>query len=73
MELVNAYKVLEVAKYGGKPLEVELHVIALGDGLAIVSLPGEIFTELGMYIKQRSPFANTMVVELSNNNIGLYR
>jgi hypothetical protein len=45
-------------------------VIALGDQLAIVSLPGEVFVELGLYIKERSPFSNTMVVELSNNHLG---
>ena len=35
---------------------------------AIVTLPGEIFVELGLAIKRRSPFPNTFVVELANDN-----
>ena len=35
-----------------------------------MSLPGEVFVELGLAIKKRSPFARTFVVELANENIG---
>jgi len=35
-----------------------------------VSVPGEYFTELGMDIKHRSPFKQTVVVELANGSIG---
>ena len=35
---------------------------------AIVTLPGEIFVELGLAIKERSPFANTLVIELANES-----
>ncbi|MBI3874457.1 MAG: hypothetical protein HY300_00490 [Verrucomicrobia bacterium] len=54
----------------GKPQEVEVQVIALGDDLAFVSLPGEIFVELGMAIKQASPFKHTIIAELANGAIG---
>lgn len=50
----------------GSTLPVEVTVIALGTDLAIVCLPGEVFVDLGLAIKQASPFRNTMVVELSN-------
>ncbi|MCE5345343.1 MAG: neutral/alkaline non-lysosomal ceramidase N-terminal domain-containing protein [Bacteroidales bacterium] len=70
LELVNAYKVLDVLDRKGEPLDAEVQVIALGDQCAIVGLPGEIFTELGMYIKSRSPYTNTMVIELANGSIG---
>jgi neutral ceramidase len=50
----------------GAHLPVEVHVLAIGDELAIVCLPGEIFVELGLAIKQASPFRTTLVVELSN-------
>jgi hypothetical protein len=70
MKLVNAFKVLDVAARAGKPLEVEVQVIALGDELAWVSLPGEVFVELGLAIKQRSPFKQTMLAELANGSIG---
>lgn len=70
MKLVKAYQVLDVAAREGKPLEVEVQVIALGDELAWVSLPGEIFVELGLAIKKRSPFKQTMIAELANGSIG---
>jgi neutral ceramidase len=70
LELVNAYKVVDVLDRKGEPLNAEIQVIALGDQCAIVCLPGEIFTELGMYIKSRSPYIYTMIVELTNGSIG---
>jgi hypothetical protein len=55
-DLVRAFKIVEVAERSGRPLEAEVQVITLGDRLAWVGLPGEIFTELGMMIKLGSPF-----------------
>lgn len=49
------------------PLEVQ--VFRIGDDVAIVGLPGEIFTELSMAIKKASPFKTTLVVELTNSHI----
>ncbi len=69
MEQVNAFKVLDVAAREGTPQEVEVQVIALGD-VAWVSLPGEIFVELGLEIKKKSPFPHTTIVELANGSIG---
>ena len=70
MKLVRAYKVLDVAAREGRPLEVEVQVLTVGDDLAWVSLPGEVFVELGLAIKQRSPFRQTMIIELANGSIG---
>lgn len=70
MELVKAFKVLDIAARQGKPLEVEVQVIAMGDELAWVSLPGEIFVELGLSIKAASPFKQTHIAELANGSIG---
>ena len=50
----------------GETLPAELTVITLGGDVAIVCLPGEVFVELGLAIKQGSPFRTTLVVELSN-------
>ena len=69
LEQVNAFKVLDVAAREGKPQEVEVQVIALGD-VAWVSLPGEIFVELGLEIKKKSPFKHTVIAELANGAIG---
>ena len=42
----------------------------MGNDVAWVSLPGEIFVELGLAIKQDSPFPNTIIAELANGAIG---
>lgn len=50
----------------GDRLPVDVTVLTLGNEVAIVCLPGEIFVELGLAIKRASPFRTTLVVELSN-------
>jgi neutral ceramidase len=70
MKLVRAYRAIEVAGRKGKPYPVEVQVISLGPDLAWVGLPGEVFVELGLAVKKRSPFPQTFVVELANENIG---
>jgi len=70
MRLVKAVQVLDVAAREGRPLEAEVQVIVLGDELAWVSLPGEVFVELGLAIKKRSPFRQTLIAELANGSIG---
>jgi neutral ceramidase len=70
LEQVNAFKVLDVAAREGQPQEVEVQVITLGDDVAWVSLPGEIFVELGLEIKEKSPFRHTLIAELANGSIG---
>jgi neutral ceramidase len=70
LEKVWAFKVLDVYGREGKPQEVEVQVIALGDDLAFVSLPGEVFVELGQAIKQASSFKHTIIAELANGSIG---
>ena len=70
LDQVQAFKVLDVSGRLGKPLQVEVQVISLGDDLAWVSLPGEIFVELGLAIKAASPFRQTVIAELANGSIG---
>ena len=38
--------------------------------VAVVMLPGEVFVDLGMAIKRKSPFKTTLVIELSNDGPG---
>lgn len=56
----------------GQPwtLPVEIHAFRLDDRTAIITMPGEIFVEHGLAIKERSPFSNTLVIELANASIG---
>jgi neutral ceramidase len=53
----------------GKERETWLQVMLIGD-VAIVGVPAEFFTALGVDIKKRSPFKHTYVAELANDWIG---
>jgi hypothetical protein len=70
LDQVQAFKAVDVRERLGKPLAPEVQVITLGDDLAWVSLPGEIFTDLGLQIKDGSPFKQTMLNELANGSVG---
>lgn len=70
LQLVEAYRAIDVANREGQPLRVEVQAIAWGQEVAWVALPGEVFVELGLAIKKRSPFPITCVVTLANENIG---
>ncbi len=50
-------------------LPMEVQVVRLSTDAAIVALPGEVFVELGLAIKERSPFATTQVIELAHSNV----
>lgn len=52
-----------------QPRATVVQALRVGD-LAIVGAPGEFFVELGLEIKRRSPFAQTMVLELANDSVG---
>lgn len=53
------------------PPEVPTWVQALRVGdLALVAVPGELLVELGLAIKQQSPFAQTAILELANDSLG---
>lgn len=50
-------------------LEVTLQAIRIGE-FAIVGIPFETFVEIGLEIKDRSPFSQTMVIGLANGRHG---
>lgn len=52
-----------------KEWPIPIHTMRIGD-LGIVGLPGEVFTEIGLDIKSRSPFAQTMNVGIANDTVG---
>jgi hypothetical protein len=62
-------KILRVNEREGKPIEVEVQTFGLGD-IGIVTLPGEIFVELGLDIKKKSPFKHNFILTLANNKLG---
>jgi neutral ceramidase len=62
-ELINA------AENNPESKQVEVQVIRVGD-ITITGLPGEVFVEFGLDIKNRSPFKNNMVSTLTNGSNG---
>ena len=70
MEMVEAFRILDVESRNGEPIDAEVQVISLGKELAWVAMPGEIFVQLGIAIKDGSPFATTTIHELANGSVG---
>lgn len=70
LEQVAAHKALDIAARNGQLIEAEVQVFALGQDVAWVGLPGEVFVAIGLSIKAASPFRQTHVVELANDKIG---
>jgi hypothetical protein len=68
--MAEAVCILETVAKQEVPLEVEVQVISFSDEFAVVSLPGEIFVELGLAIKKASPFKHTHIAELANGSMG---
>ena len=46
-----------------------VQALRIGD-LGIAAVPGELLVELGLDLKARSPFSQTMVIELANDSVG---
>jgi hypothetical protein len=68
VEEIYARETVLLAKY---PEKVKLPVQALRvGGLAIATIPCEVFTEIGLSIKKHSPFKPTCVVSLANGYYG---
>ena len=53
----------------GQERETWVQALRIGD-VAIVGVPAEYFTQLGLDIKNRSPFRHTYIAELANDWIG---
>ena len=68
---VRARKIIKLAALHEKSSvwNLEVQVIRLSEQTAIVTLPGELFVELGLLIKEQSPFEHTFVIEMANENL----
>lgn len=60
---------MRIHKRENRPVPIEQTCIAVG-GTALISFPGELFTEIGMEIKRQSPFNRTYIIGLANGEIG---
>lgn len=54
----------------GKTIKIEVQAFVFEDKVAIVSIPGEMFTEMGIKIKENSPFETTIISGYTNGYIG---
>jgi hypothetical protein len=59
----------QLAAEQGQERETWLQVLRIGD-VALAGVPAEYFTQLGLDIKNRSPFRYTYVAELANDWVG---
>lgn len=59
----------QLRDHQGEERETWVQALVIGD-VAIVGVPAEYFTSLGVDIKKRSPFSYTYVAELANDWIG---
>jgi neutral ceramidase len=54
---------------GPDEVSIPLQVVRIGD-LVIAAIPFEVFTQIGLQIKEESPFASTFTIELANDSHG---
>ena len=64
-----ARNVVRAAERKEDTLTVQLQAIRIGD-LAVCGSPFETFVEIGLELKDRSPFSKTMVIGLANGRHG---
>ena len=66
--LMSVQRFLKLPGYKSEePVEVEVQVFALGN-ILMVGIPGEVFTELGIRIKEKSGYDRLFVYELTNGS-----
>ena len=59
----------ELREAGPRGLQVTQTCLALGDS-ALLTFPGELYTEIGQHIKAHSPFQRTFIIGLANGYVG---
>lgn len=69
LDVVAARRDRDLGRLQAQTLSAEVQALRIGD-LGIAAFPGELFVELGLSLKARSPYSSTLVVELANDSIG---
>ncbi len=68
-DLVKAHRDLALQELNKQHFDSEVQVLSVGN-VAVTALSGEIFVELGLSIKEHSPFEHNLLAELANGNLG---
>lgn len=58
------------AQHASDPAHTEVQAIRLGDGLALLGLPGEVFAETAAAIREAAPFADVLMACYANDYVG---
>ncbi len=66
---VYAMELLTMNEEKKESIETEIQLFTIDD-IAIVFLPGEFFVELGLQMKEQSPFPHTCIVGMANDYVG---
>lgn len=69
LDAVEVTKIAGMSRWPATTVAVEVQAFRLDRETAIVTLPAEIFVEIGLAIKAGSPFETTLVVELTNDSL----
>ena len=69
LALPYAERVMAAHKEKNSSVQAYIQAFRIGD-LGIASIPFEVFTEIGLEIKARSPFKDTFTIELANGSNG---
>ena len=71
LEIVHAAKVTGISqRHQGGTVSALIQAFQLSPETVIIGLPSEVSVELGLAIKKGSPYANTLLVQLSNDWFG---
>jgi neutral ceramidase len=65
-ELGYARRLIEIPRLYPKEVDIVLQTVQIGD-LGVGAIPAEVFAEIGLEIKEKSPFKPTFVIELAND------
>ncbi|MEJ7692737.1 neutral/alkaline non-lysosomal ceramidase N-terminal domain-containing protein [Daejeonella sp.] len=68
LEKTYAQRTLQMLEWPAR-INVPMQVFSIGD-LGIAAIPFEVFTEIGLEIKARSPFKSSFTIELANGSFG---
>ena len=60
---------IALLKDAPRQIDIPLQALRIGD-LGIAAVPFEVFAEMGLELKDRSPFAQTFTIELANGSFG---
>ena len=58
-----------IAMIDGDPVTVPLHLLMIND-IAMTGVSAEVFTEIGLHMKEQSLFDRTMMVTVMTNKVG---